>query len=514
MRGEDVRAFQTALAPVNVTHPDEHPLRPDGDFGAATHAAVMAFQREHHLVVDGVAGPATQAAVHQALSVEVHSIGLRDAPYLLMERLSDGSSPYGALAPPSIADMPGLRMIDERRVDPATIPDRTDGPGDPGMGMDSIRTLQERLNDLGVRDMRGEPLAVSGVYDLPTQTAVARFQSEHALPVTGVADDTTRTVIQRQAFIADLQRQPRQYSPSRRDELGIAEPPTGPLRDVDHVTRAVIVPNPAVMPPRLDHPAHPDHEFFRDVRSHVVELDKSLGRGPDHYTDRISSALTVQARADGLERVDHIGLSEHGDLLGAVQTSPWWNDHQLTLRTQVATAEAETPMEVSAAKWPEAMRQFERHEQARTERQQPARGREPVGLPNVDRSLAGQEHRPPSPNDPRNPASKHHDLYNELHRCLPDASENRLVQFTAACHINRITAKNLNEVHLDNHNLTMNFDSADFMSTPAQVDLNLPPPEPEQAIQQMRQFDQWMEEIRQQSQQHAQAIQQGSVMGG
>jgi peptidoglycan hydrolase-like protein with peptidoglycan-binding domain len=69
----------------------------------------------------------------------------------------------------------------------------------------SIRELQKNLNTLGIRDMAGEPLATHGVYDMATQTAVARFQSGHDLPVTGQADDTTCNRIQGQAFIAELQ---------------------------------------------------------------------------------------------------------------------------------------------------------------------------------------------------------------------------------------------------------------------------------------------------------------------
>lgn len=52
MKGDDVRALQMALFKV------------DGDFGPATLAAVMAFQRENGLVVDGMVGEATRKALH------------------------------------------------------------------------------------------------------------------------------------------------------------------------------------------------------------------------------------------------------------------------------------------------------------------------------------------------------------------------------------------------------------------------------------------------------------------
>jgi hypothetical protein len=253
----------------------------------------------------------------------------------------------------------------------------------------------------------------------------------------------------------------------------------------------------AVLPTQLNHPAHPDHEFFQQVRGHVVELDRSLGRAPDHHTDNISSALTVQARADGMKRVDQIDLVDGGATLRAVQAHPDRKNHLLDLSTSVPTVEASTPLEQSAVKWPEAMQQFQVHEQARSESQQRAADRE--------RSLPL--------NDPRNPGSRNHDLYNELERCLPDASEERLVQFTAACHRHRITAKNLSGLHVDYDSMTLSIDSHDLLSTTAVVDLSTPPPEPQQAIQQIQQFDQQMEQIRQQSQeQAAQMSQQGPVM--
>jgi hypothetical protein len=267
------------------------------------------------------------------------------------------------------------------------------------------------------------------------------------------------------------------------------------------------------LPTRLDLPAHPDHELFRQVRGHVVELDRSLGRGPDHYTDNLSSALSVQARADGLERVDHIELSERGDVLRAVQMPTGRTDYPFILRSTVATAEANTPMEQSAAEWPDAMRRFWGHEQAKVERQEHVLGRG-YAIPNSASQVAATpEHQQHSPNDPRHPSSREHELYNELQRCLPDASEERLVQFTAACHAHRINARNLSSVHLDWDSQTLNFDADDFMSTPAVVDLSVPPPEPLQSIQQIEQVDQQREQIAQQSQERAaQMSQQGPVM--
>ena len=64
--GEAVRDLQRRLSALG------HPLECDGRFGAATEAAVRAFQRRTRLAPDGIAGPATLAAITAA------EAGLRD----------------------------------------------------------------------------------------------------------------------------------------------------------------------------------------------------------------------------------------------------------------------------------------------------------------------------------------------------------------------------------------------------------------------------------------------------
>ncbi|MFC6840506.1 peptidoglycan-binding domain-containing protein [Xanthomonas theicola] len=105
-----------------------------------------------------------------------------------------------------------------------------------------------------------------------------------------------------------------------------------------------------------------------------------------------------------------------------------------------------------------------------------------------------------SDNDPRNPDNPNHALYCELHRRIPDTSENRLLQFTAACHSNRITADNLSTVYLDEANMKIGFAGLSLLSTPVLVDLNARPPQPEQSIQQIQQYDQQQAQMMAQTQ--------------
>jgi hypothetical protein len=134
---------------------------------------------------------------------------------------------------------------------------------------------------------------------------------------------------------------------------------------------------------------------------------------------------------------------------------------------------------------------------------QPDMARVPTALPQASASRS----------DPRHPNSPNHALYSELQRRIPDASEDRLVQFIAACHRHRITARNLSEIDLDEDRMTLSFESDDPSATPATIDLNLPPPAPEQAIQQIQQVDQQMDQIVEQSRQRsAHTARQGLVM--
>jgi hypothetical protein len=116
-------------------------------------------------------------------------------------------------------------------------------------------------------------------------------------------------------------------------------------------------------------------------------------------------------------------------------------------------------------------------------------------------------------NDPRSPDSPTHELYNELQRCIPDASENRLLQFTAACHENMITVENLTTVHLDEEKMTLDIRGSGPLTTAAQIDLSVPPPQPEQAVEQIQKFDQQEMQMAQAFQaQSAQLGQQGMSM--
>jgi hypothetical protein len=132
----------------------------------------------------------------------------------------------------------------------------------------------------------------------------------------------------------------------------------------DHTTsgkdkNAYVPSTPTDVPPRVCDIGHPDNELYGHVQSLVHELDRQHGRTPDERSDRLASSLVVAARAGGLSRVDEIGLSPDASKVWAVETKPGDIDHFFDKITSVPTVHAlNTSHELSAAKWPQAMEQY------------------------------------------------------------------------------------------------------------------------------------------------------------
>jgi hypothetical protein len=155
-------------------------------------------------------------------------------------------------------------------------------------------------------------------------------------------------------------------------------------------------------------------------------------------------------------------------------------------------ASMNTTMARSADQWSTAMHDFE-------QRRTPARDVARDVSPDTPSSRPLSEHLP-SPsllgrNDPRHEDHPQHGLYKQLERCVPEASEDRLLQFTAACHASRITAGNLYDVRIDEDRMTIEFIGTGFRTRPALVDLDKAPPFPDQAIEQIQQYDQRQAQI-------------------
>jgi hypothetical protein len=190
-----------------------------------------------------------------------------------------------------IADLSSGRLsIDAGRrtqgIEPLPVFD--DGTFRLGETSPRIRDLQHVLIDQNYRGAHGQPIETDGIYRLGMQPAVLAFQQAHGLPMTGDIDSAT------------LQRAP---PPMRREvdrpdhdmgrEHGFGAPPSRDRR------------NP------LD-PDHPDHALYESAREKTRSLHAQHGITlPDDELARFAASVTLDARRNGMTRVDHLLFSEN-----------------------------------------------------------------------------------------------------------------------------------------------------------------------------------------------------------
>ena len=91
--------------------------------------------------------------------------------------------------------------------------------------------------------------------------------------------------------------------------------------------------------PALNHASHPDHALFRQAQNAVHRLDAEHNRKPDQHSENLAAALTVAARHQGMQRIDHVALSKDAAHTYAVQGDPQSPHKQVAeVATQQATA--------------------------------------------------------------------------------------------------------------------------------------------------------------------------------
>ncbi|KRA33046.1 hypothetical protein ASD68_08295 [Rhodanobacter sp. Root627] len=230
------------------------------------------------------------------------------------------------------------------------------------------------------------------------------------------------------------------------------------------------------------------------------ELKHGVEQGVHAYASAVQSGVH-QAEATLVHRIDssienHARLGEMMDAVGHA-----YSDAKRTMSHGIDAAEQAAGEAYDTLSHP-----------GRWFGQTPAASQPAESLPDQVRAVV-----PADPahevSDPRRPDGTNHALYNELHRRIPDASEARLLQFTAACHAHEITAHNLQQVHFDRAGGQMLFRGSGMLATPASVDLRVPSPQPQQSILQIQQYDQQPQMAGWATSQSA-AIQQGPGLAG
>ncbi|EKT4442306.1 TPA: XVIPCD domain-containing protein [Stenotrophomonas maltophilia] len=101
-------------------------------------------------------------------------------------------------------------------------------------------------------------------------------------------------------------------------------------------------------------PNHPEYSLNQQIRQGVAALDAQHGRPFDQTSERLTASLTVLAREQGLQQVDHVLVSNAtanqpaGHNIFVVQGDPANPAH---LRAMMPTAvAAQTPVEQSMQK--------------------------------------------------------------------------------------------------------------------------------------------------------------------
>jgi peptidoglycan hydrolase-like protein with peptidoglycan-binding domain len=198
---------------------------------------------------------------------------------------------------------------------------------------EAVGELQAHLNELGYRDANSHPLKTDKNFGVATHAAVIAFQGDHGLEQDGKVGPATAKALGR--AMKDLAKAP---------DRGLADhhPVADQGRALAH-------------PARLDDAAHPDNALFRQAQTQVHALDQQQGRTPDYGSDNLASALAVEARAQGLQRIDQVRLSDDASKVWAIQKPPGVPD---TKYASVGTTDARTtPMEQSGAQWLQATQQ-------------------------------------------------------------------------------------------------------------------------------------------------------------
>ncbi len=167
----------------------------------------------------------------------------------------------------------------------------------------SVKHLQAQLSALGYKRQDGQPFNATGHYGDHTVAAVAAFQKANGLPATGEADRATRQAIDVQW---NQQRTAAQATPA-------------------HTTPAQSTPTPAPVQsntaaPSLASPQHPDHALYRQALSNLEQLGPGGGFKSREQMEQAAGALAADAKATGLNRIDHVSRSSNGQgFLIAVQ---------------------------------------------------------------------------------------------------------------------------------------------------------------------------------------------------
>lgn len=146
-----------------------------------------------------------------------------------------------------------------------------------------VKQLQHSLSQLGYTDAHGRPLQSDGDFGPSTLKAVKSFQADHRLLVDGIAGTATNQAIQHEA--------------------------------IQHIS----LQESALQAIAMDNPKHPGYPLFKQSLACVGKLDEAKSRATNFQSYNLSGVLALAAKREGLERIDHVVLSDDATRAIAVQ---------------------------------------------------------------------------------------------------------------------------------------------------------------------------------------------------
>lgn len=198
---------------------------------------------------------------------------------------------------------------------------------------DKVTALQNDLIKAGYdKDAHGKPLRPDGDFGPGTKAALEKFQSEHGLKHDGVAGPKTLEALQKAAH----------------PQPGLAD---------SH---------------------NPGNAMYSQALQNVRAIDAARGRPSDQMTQNFAGSLATAAHARGLDRIDHVVLSDDGKRAYAVQgdlKSPFKQIAEVDVAQAVAK-----PLEQSSTEFRQVDQQKQQDANAQ-QRQQPQPTQQPQQPP-------------------------------------------------------------------------------------------------------------------------------------
>lgn len=155
---------------------------------------------------------------------------------------------------------------------------------------ENVRHVQESLNKLGVTGSNGKPLEPDTRFGQQTKEAVQAFQRSHGLKDDGIVGNQTMKAI----------------------NDATTQAKTGPASTQDQVKHG----------PLLSDKAHPSNGMYEQALAGMQDIERRLGQSSGPHTQNVSGALTTAALKAGMDRIDHVALSDDANKAYAMKGDP------------------------------------------------------------------------------------------------------------------------------------------------------------------------------------------------